>query len=503
VRNSRLLEQALLFTFVVHALAMLSMVTCLLPGLPGGSDADLASRAAYVGSHPWLWRLGWLPWGLTALSDLLLAVALLRTPWMPRLPAWIGSLVTAAAVVPDQFGQIDWMTRGVALARSGDLAAYAAYEQRTFVITAAWGAVLYTLGAIGWTWCFARSGAWTRALTALSAGLWPLFGFVSLGPMLPEPWQPSPLVVSAGNALGFVGLELWLVLVAEQVMRRCRPDAAHGRLARWRHPRRGPLGALLDMLGNSRFLHALGQWIGPSRMASDIRDVIYVNHLLPAQRLLPLVPEGLELQRLGPGGQHALFTHLSFRHGHFGPRLLGPLRRLMPSPVQTNWRIHVVDPRTGQRGIFFVSNAIDSTLHALAARLLSEGMPMHVLERAEVGPDRLLLEPGQGSAPDASGTFEPGPRQLPSAWASCFGSYDEFLAYCVPQDRVLSTQPWARRTTRQEIRLGIPLSDCAPLRGEVRSRAASSLVGDSEPVCFRVPSVAFRFDGEFRDAWPD
>ena len=91
---------------------------------------------------------------------------------------------------------------------------------------------------------------------------------------------------------------------------------------------------------------------------------------------------------------------------------------------------------------------------------------------------------------------------MPAAWTSCFGSYDEFLAYCVPQDRVLSTQPWARRTTRQEIRLGIPLAECKPLRGELRSRAAGSLVGEAEPVCFHVPGVAFRFDGEFRDAWP-
>ena len=29
------------------------------------------------------------------------------------------------------------------------------------------------------------------------------------------------------------------------------------------------------------------------------------------------MPSGLELQRLGPGGRHALFTFLTFRHGHF------------------------------------------------------------------------------------------------------------------------------------------------------------------------------------------
>src|SRR5437762_1672485 len=101
-------------------------------------------------------------------------------------------------------------------------------------------------------------------------------------------------------------------------------------------------------------------------MESDVTDVVYVSHLVDAGKLEPLVPEGLELDRLGPDGARGLLTFLTFRHGHFGPRLLGPLRRWLPSPVHTNWRIHVRDPRTGQRGIYFVTNAIDSAPHALA-----------------------------------------------------------------------------------------------------------------------------------------
>ena len=43
----------------------------------------------------------WLPWQLTAVSDLLLAVAL-RTPWIPRFAAWAVLVLTIAAVIPDQ-----------------------------------------------------------------------------------------------------------------------------------------------------------------------------------------------------------------------------------------------------------------------------------------------------------------------------------------------------------------------------------------------------------------
>src|SRR5258708_10654058 len=112
---------------------------------------------------------------------------------------------------------------------------------------------------------------------------------------------------------------------------------------------------------------------------SDITDVIYVNYVVDAARLEPLVPTGLQLQRIGPGERFALFTFLTFRHGHFGPRMLGPLRSLLPSPIQTNWRIHVRDPRTGKTGVTFVTTAITSTLHAVSARMMAEGMSMHVI----------------------------------------------------------------------------------------------------------------------------
>jgi hypothetical protein len=53
------------------------------------------------------------------------------------------------------------------------------------------------------------------------------------------------------------------------------------------------------------------------------------------------------------------------------------LRLLLPSPIQTNWRIHVRDPASGRTGIYFVTNAIGNTMNALGARILAEAMPMH------------------------------------------------------------------------------------------------------------------------------
>jgi hypothetical protein len=261
----------------------------------------------------------------------------------------------------------------------------------------------------------------------------------------------------------------------------------------------------LDFVGNNRLIRFCCEFLPSVAFSSDITNVIYINYLVEAERLEPFVPRGLDLERLGPGGRYALFTFLTYRHGHFGPNLFGPLRRLLPSPIQTNWRIHISDPQTGLKGIYFVTNAISSTLHAMPARLLAEGMPMHVLQRSELklngdGTYLVQLDPGKGSGPDAEAALRTSEAQTLSApWCECFSSYRDFLAYCVPQDRAMSSQPWHGWVTRQEINLEIPLDSCEPLEGEVSSRAARAIIGDATPVCFRVASVAFHFSREKRD----
>jgi hypothetical protein len=129
-----------------------------------------------------------------------------------------------------------------------------------------------------------------------------------------------------------------------------------------------------------------------------------------------------------------------------------------------------------------------------------------VLARGEIrrggdGAIAMVLDPGGGSAPDAELSLGPAPAPdpLPAPWGECFGSFRDFLAYCVPQDRAMASQPWRGTVSRQEIDLGIPLDACEPLAGDVRSRAAQAIAGDAAPLCFRVARVSFLFDREERD----
>jgi hypothetical protein len=503
------LESALIFTFFAHAAAMLTMAAFLLPGMPGGSSPTAAARIDYVANHPALWRIGWLGWQVTALSDLMLSVALLATKWISKPIAAATVLITIAAILPDQIGQAIWSFHGPAMARAaiarGDLSPYLTTEARLFRCVAGWGGAGYLLGAFGWTWCFAAAaGTWSKRLTWLSIATWGLFAasvaVIFIPPSVGVPaWLST--AVSGANAVAFVLLLVWLADVAEQVLRRARPGATTGSRAPWRHPR----FRLLDLAANSRFVRAIGEHSPILAMASDISNVVYVNYLVPAEKLEPLLPPMLQMQRLGPGGSRAMFSILTYNHGHFGPICFGPMRRFWPGPVQSNWRIYVVDPRTGRQGVHFVTTAITSTPHALATRILSEGVPMHVPADASVGRDadgsiRVSIERGSGTAPDFRGVFRPaGDRELPSDWNNCFSSYTGMLDYCVPQDRAIAPQPWFERIARQEISLGIAADDCVPMTAKIDSAAAVAIVGDAIPVCFRVDRVAFRFLGESFD----
>ena len=491
---SRLLEAALAANVVVHAVAIVGTVFLLWSGLPG-SPADGAERIAYLVEHTRAWRWGWFAWALVAAANVLLGVALVRTAWVPRRPARITLAITIAAAVPDVVGQILWTTWGVGLAAAAtdaNPAGYVAFETYVRLAVCVVAGFGYLLAGLGWSWCFRSAGVWSRRLTWLTLATWGMFAAAIGFYFLSRPWM------AVFNAFGFVLLVGWLIAVTDRVVARCRPDEATGRYAPWRHPIGRYLGAVIDRVANSRFVRILGEWLPTSPLASDVRDVVYVNYLVDAERLEPLVPEGFELQRVGPDGRHALFTIVTYRNGHVGPPWLGPLRQHLPSPVQSDWRIYVADPKGGNRGVCVVTSTISSTPYALGGRMLSDVAAMHVpqhtnLVRDASGTIHLSLYPGGGSAPDVLATLRPSlEHSLPADWLACFGDWREFLGYCLPQDSAMSFQPWYDRVTRRTFELSVSPNDCRRLDGTVESRAAAALLGDATPLCFHVPFAKLR-----------
>ncbi len=209
----RVLRWTIAFTFVAHGTAMLAMALLLLPGMPGGGEASDATRMHWIAENVGRFRLGWLPWHVTAASDLVLALTLVRLPRIPLGLRWAQLVLTFVAVLVDQGGQVLWLTRGVAQAQAGDLAGYLATERLAFPLTGWYAALLYTLGAIAWTFSFRAAGIWSRTIARLSIPLWTIFLVATIGPLLPESVRLPDRAVAAGNALGFVMMEAWFFLL--------------------------------------------------------------------------------------------------------------------------------------------------------------------------------------------------------------------------------------------------------------------------------------------------
>ena len=242
---------------------------------------------------------------------------------------------------------------------------------------------------------------------------------------------------------------------------------------------------LLGLLGH-RGLRDLLRPLPFLPMRSDVVDVVYLNWLVPAEGLRPLLPPPLRLRTLGDGDLAAI-TVLTYRHGHFGPRFLGPLRWLMPSPVQSNWRLYLQD----SDDVYFLHSLLGSTAMALGARLLSDGLP------ATARPDMQLERVGGhtvivGGRPDLFATVAEGERELPADWAALFGDWTEAVRAMTTAGGAQDVDPVWGAVFRAAIDLRIAPASVQP--GKVvawQSLALRRIVGEAEPFAFVVPSVRF------------
>lgn len=269
----------------------------------------------------------------------------------------------------------------------------------------------------------------------------------------------------------------------------------------YRHPYPGLPGRLLARLLNARSLarvrRALFSRLPFPVLRSSVRDVVYVTWMVDAAAARALLPPGLALWERG--GQTP-FTVLTYRHGHFGPAWAGPLRRLFPSPLQSNWRLYLAAPAGS---VYFVGNLMDSALYVAGTRLFSDIMQTQLPARFEHGRAgeafSTVIEPGQGGAPALAHAVVPAARRtLPPAFAQAFGTWEEAVAMLACQDLALGWSARLGRLVEARIALPIPLDEVQAMAPVAAPACAllERLPPAGEPLCFLVPRVRFAVLGE-------
>ena len=273
----------------------------------------------------------------------------------------------------------------------------------------------------------------------------------------------------------------------------------------YRHPSDTAFGRMLPRLLHApqwtRLRRALSRrWPMPA-LASDVRDVVYASWWVDV-RHAPLPP---------PGHHYVVhegrtpYTILSYRHGHFGPRAAGPLRALMPSPRQSNWRWYLRrdDDPQGTPVVLFDRNVMDQLAFVAGARAFSDAMQPHLSTRFEHvvhadGGGHTLIEGGQGSAPALHLQWCAADGWNHPAWAAACGGHAALLRFLACQDEAIARtcdQRWA--STR--IDLPVDIARLQPLQlqgGQHCPRLQAMGVDLAEGLAFGLPTVPFRVVSE-------
>jgi uncharacterized protein YqjF (DUF2071 family) len=516
---------AISLSLVAHLAAVLAMLLVLGPGLD--TEASALERANYVAGHPWLWRLGWIPWQLTAASDLAVSITLLNyVRTLPGRPGFVaavfGIFATIVAVIPDQWGEAILITQFLADAQSvaagtGDLVAYVALEARLLDMTGTFGAGAYTLMTAAWLFTVAQSARVGRVhskfiyfglMVCLFFGVTVFANALSTRGATVEGGYPGFAWVYTFNALGFSSLMIWMAWMAVvlEIGHSHRNPSEDQALHRLRWPAPGIVGHLAEFVA-SRGIRDLVRAVCPwaPTMKSDITDVVYLNWLVPTERVKKVLPAPLQPQTLG---DYTVITVLSYQHGHFGPSLAGPLRRVMPSPAQSNWRFYVESEqgRIPPKAIYFFKTVVSHPEVVVGSRLFADGLPSHAAlelsHRRDGATIQTRIIPGDGSAPDLDVVVRSiDTKSLPAEWNAHFETWQEAVRYLVEQNSAVSVSAEHHRLCVSHIDIPMQVETIQPSEVELlESDFLKDLIFEAPVFAFIVPAVGFRATGE---EWTD
>lgn len=303
---------------------------------------------------------------------------------------------------------------------------------------------------------------------------------------------------------------------------------------RYRHPKPGPWGrglaALMNHAGWARARRKVMAHLPFIRMSSQVLNVAYMTWLVDADAAQALVPAGMPHMRLWQRNGLTPFTVLSYQHRHFGPKALGVLRPLFPSPRQSNWRLYLEGgpPHApNASAVLFLNNVMDSLPLTLATRLFSDALPTHLAQRfehlREGNEIHTLIAPGAGSASALEArlsidALQPKP-DLPAAFAACFANWDDAVRFLALQDGAVTRCLEPAQIAYAQIELPIDPAQVLPahalgpvhcsllseqMEKEQMEKGASMpadalpapLIAKTPPFCFVVERVAFLVTGE-------
>ena len=269
------------------------------------------------------------------------------------------------------------------------------------------------------------------------------------------------------------------------------------------YPADGLVARFLNAIANSRVLtstrRAIFSRLPFMQLESDVHEVVYLNWVIPAELARTATPDGVQLWN---HDNRTILTVLTYRHGHFGPSFAKKLRRVFPSPLQSNWRFYVSkigSEAPALKTVLFIKNIFDSTVYSLGSRIFSDALPSHVAKEfthVRQGSEYVTqIESGIGSAPSFQSLARTSENQiLPVEFELFFSNWSDAIAQLSQQDSAICQVEGTHQIAQAGIDLPIDLSSVIPLESVefTAGEYLQSLGVTGKPFCFAVPSVKFK-----------
>ncbi len=235
------------------------------------------------------------------------------------------------------------------------------------------------------------------------------------------------------------------------------------------------------------------------QLESDVTDIVYLNWLIDIEKVAHLCPDRATLVDING---KTILSVLTYRHGHFRPLFLRPLKKFFPSPYQSNWRLYLqqFDGKSTQNSVLFLKNMMNSLLFALGTRLMSDAMLTHwpkVFRHARDGHLYETVIAGNSHIPDLfSRCSVVSDWSLPPELIEHFGSQEKLLQYLCLQDFSYTEVSDIEGICKAQIDLPINTEEIIPLMVEsLESQWLDNVLGADavdSVFAFAVPSVHFR-----------
>jgi hypothetical protein len=222
------------------------------------------------------------------------------------------------------------------------------------------------------------------------------------------------------------------------------------------------------------------------KLKSDIKNIVYLNWLVPTEKIKHLVPENYKLVQYGDA---VLLTVLNYKHGILRPGAFDNVKGIFGSPFQSNWRLYL---EAKEPTVLFISNVMSSLIYSLGSRIFSNIIQAHYPIKFEHDETKSIIQSGESNA--NSILIETNPMNkwiIPEAFKSISTNHIELLNNICIQDFSLSKLE-TNKYCLAEINLGFDVNKITPLGVKsFDSEALKNITKDCECFAFVTPKVDF------------